>query len=195
MPIGFIDESTLLLAMADPANVLALDDVQMATGLNCQVAVAPGADIDSLVSKLTTLQSTVAEAIAEDEEEEEAEDEAEITDIRASAEDAPVIKLVNSILGQAVTEGASDIHFETGEGEMRIRFRIDGVLQEAAQGAEANGRGRRLAHQDHERARHRREADPAGRPGRSDDRGPPRRPARDHAADPARRGRLDPHPR
>ena len=131
VPVGFVDEQTLLLAMADPSNVLALDDVQMATGYNCQVAVAPPDDIESLISKLTTLQSTVAEAIAEDEEEQE-ENPNEITDIRASADDAPVIKLVNSILGQAVTEGASDIHFEASEGEMRIRFRIDGVLQEAA---------------------------------------------------------------
>ena len=104
----------------------------MATGYNCRVAVAPaGRHRRADQPKLTTLQSTVAEAIAEDEEEQE-EDPDEITDIRASADDAPVIKLVNSILGQAVTEGASDIHFEASEGEMRIRFRIDGVLQEAA---------------------------------------------------------------
>jgi type IV pilus assembly protein PilB len=132
VPISFIDESTLLVAMADPANVLAVDDIQMATGLNCQVAVAPSDDISALVGKLTTLQSTVAEAIAEDEDEDEEEEATEITDIRASAEDAPVIKLVNSILGQAVTEGASDIHFEPEGGEMRIRFRVDGVLQETA---------------------------------------------------------------
>ena len=130
VPIYFMNESTLLLAMADPANVLALDDVQMATGFNCQVAVAPAGDIDALVSKLSTLQSTVAEAI-EDEVEED-DESAEITDIRASAEDGPVVKLVNSILGQAVSEGASDIHFEPNSGEMRIRFRVDGVLQEMA---------------------------------------------------------------
>ena len=135
VPIGFIDEETLLLAIADPANVLAIDDMQMATGLNCRVAVAPATDVDALIGRLSTLQSTVAEAIAEDEEEEVAAgegDPAEITDIRATAEDAPVIKLVSSILGQAVSEGASDIHFEREEAEMRIRFRIDGVLQEAA---------------------------------------------------------------
>jgi type IV pilus assembly protein PilB len=132
VPIGFIDEGTLLLAMADPANVVGLDDVQMATGLNCHVAVAPAADIDALIGKLATLHSTVAEAIDEHAEEEEEGEEAAITDIRASAEDAPVIKLVNSILGQAVSEGASDIHFEREEQEMRIRFRIDGVLQETA---------------------------------------------------------------
>ena len=131
VPISFLDESTLLLAMADPANVLALDDVQMATGLNCRVAVAPAYDIDSLTSKLSTLQSTVTEAIGEDDEDGE-EGPAEITDLRASAEEGPVVKLVNSILGQAVTEGASDIHFEPNGGEMRIRFRVDGVLQEMA---------------------------------------------------------------
>jgi type IV pilus assembly protein PilB len=132
VPVGFIDDKTLLLAMADPANVLALDDVQMATGLNCHVAVAPADDIEALISKLSTLESTVAEAIDDVEIEEEGDDPAEVTDLRASAEDAPVIRLVNSILGQAVAEGASDIHFEPEEGEMRIRFRIDGVLEEAA---------------------------------------------------------------
>src|SRR5919106_2362955 len=131
IPISFVDEGTLLLAMADPANVLALDDVQMATGLNCRVAVAPQEDIEGLVSKLGTLQSTVTEAIDEEQEEDE-EAPAEITDIRASAEDGPVVKLVNSILGQAVSEGASDIHFEPHGGEMRIRFRVDGVLHEMA---------------------------------------------------------------
>jgi type IV pilus assembly protein PilB len=130
VPVGFMDESTLLLAMADPANVLALDDVQMATGFNCRVAVAPARDIDALVGKLSTLQSTVTTTIEEEEEGEEAP--AEITDLRASAQDAPVVKLVNSILGQAVTEGASDIHFEPNGGEMRIRFRVDGVLKEMA---------------------------------------------------------------
>ncbi len=132
LPIAYVDESTLLLAMADPTNVLALDDVQMATGLNCAVAVAPYADIDALITKLGTMQNTVADAIAEGEEDDAQPAATEITDIRASAEDGPVIKLVNSILGQAVAEGASDIHFEPGEGEMRIRFRVDGVLQETA---------------------------------------------------------------
>ncbi|MBM3667351.1 MAG: type II secretion system protein GspE [Actinobacteria bacterium] len=131
VPIGFVDEHTLLLAMADPANVVALDDVQMATGLRCQVAVASESDIDDLVGRLSTLETTVAEAI--DEEDEDAEpEEAEITDIRATADDAPVVKLVNSVLTQAVSEGASDVHFERDEVEMRIRLRIDGVLNEAA---------------------------------------------------------------
>ena len=128
VPVSFVDKETLLLAMSDPANVLALDDIQMATGLSCRVAVAAPDDIDALISRLNTLSTAVTEAVDETEEDEEAE----VTDLRASAEDGPVIKLVYSILGQAANDGASDIHFEPEDDEMRVRFRVDGVLREAA---------------------------------------------------------------
>jgi type IV pilus assembly protein PilB len=130
VPVGYVDEGTLLVAMSDPANVLAVDDIQMLTGLNCRVAVAAPDDLDALIMRLNTLESAVSEAIEEDEEAQGGE--AAITEMRESAEDAPVIKLVYSILGQAANEGASDIHFEPGEKEMRVRFRVDGVLYEAA---------------------------------------------------------------
>jgi type IV pilus assembly protein PilB len=129
VPVGYAADDTLLLAIADPANVIAIDDVQMITGLACQVAVAAEEDIEALILRLNTLESAVSEAISE---EDEAEGEAAITELRESAEDAPVIKLVYSVLGQAVNEGASDIHFEPGEGDMRVRFRVDGVMYEAA---------------------------------------------------------------
>jgi type IV pilus assembly protein PilB len=131
LPVGFVDKDTLLVAMADPTNVLAVDDIQIATGLDCQVAVAAAEDIEALIGRLNTLQSAVTDAVVDGEE--ESEDElAQVAEMQATAEDAPVIKIVYSILGQAVGEGASDIHFEPGEGEMRVRFRIDGVLREAA---------------------------------------------------------------
>jgi type IV pilus assembly protein PilB len=129
LPVGFVDKQTLLVAMADPTNVLAVDDIQIATALDCRVAVAAEDDIEALIARLNTLQSAVTEAIEEDAQEAEL---AEVSDIEVSAEDAPVIKLVYSILGQAVGEGASDVHFEPGEDQMRVRFRIDGVLREAA---------------------------------------------------------------
>jgi type IV pilus assembly protein PilB len=129
VPVGYVDKETLLLAIADPANVLAVDDIQMATGLNCRVAVAAPEDIDALIARLNTLSTAVSEAMDEADQDQE---EAEITDLRSSAGDAPVIKLVFSLLGQATNEGASDIHFEPGEEEMRVRFRVDGVLREAA---------------------------------------------------------------
>jgi type IV pilus assembly protein PilB len=129
LPIGFVDKGTLLVAMSDPTNVLAVDDIQIATALDCRVAVAADEDIEDLIARLNTLQSAVSEAVTEGEEE---DDLAEVSEIEVSAEDAPVVKLVYSILGQAVGEGASDVHFEAEEDEMRVRFRIDGVLREAA---------------------------------------------------------------
>jgi type IV pilus assembly protein PilB len=130
LPVGFVDKGTLLVAMADPTNVLAVDDIQIATALDCRVAVAADEDIDALIGRLNTLQSAVSEAVTEGEA--EADELAEVSEMEVSAEDAPVIKLVYSILGQAVGEGASDVHFEPGEAEMRVRFRVDGVLREAA---------------------------------------------------------------
>jgi type IV pilus assembly protein PilB len=131
LPVGFVDKDTLLVAMADPTNVLAVDDIKIATALDCRVAVAAAEDIEALVGRLNTLQSAVSEAVVEGQESSD-EELAEVSDFEVSAEDAPVIKLVYSILGQAVGEGASDIHFEPDENEMRVRFRIDGVLREAA---------------------------------------------------------------
>src|SRR6476659_4783680 len=130
LPVGFVDKETLLVAMADPTNVLAVDDIQIATALDCRVAVAADEDIDALIGRLNTLQSAVSEAVTEGEA--EADELAEVSEMEVGAEDAPVIKLVYSILGQAVGEGASDVHFEPGEDEMRVRFRVDGVLREAA---------------------------------------------------------------
>jgi type IV pilus assembly protein PilB len=132
LPVGFIDKQTLLVAMGDPTNVLAVDDIQLATGLDCRVAVAAEEDIEALITRLNTLQSSVSEAVTEGEEAEEEAKLAEVAQMEVGAEDAPVVKLVYSILGQAVGEGASDIHFEPEELDMRVRFRIDGVLREAA---------------------------------------------------------------
>jgi type IV pilus assembly protein PilB len=130
LPVGYVDRETLLVATADPANVVAVDDIGMATGLDTRVAVAIEEDIDSLIGRLNTLQSAVHDAVEDHDEDEQGE--SELSEIRASADDAPVVKLVYSILGQAVTEGASDVHFEPAEAEMRVRFRVDGVLYEAA---------------------------------------------------------------
>jgi type IV pilus assembly protein PilB len=134
VPIGYVDKETLRVAMADPANVLAADDIKMATGLRCQMVVADAADIDSLLSRVNSLQSAVTEAIADDSAAavEMGNSLDPLDALSASADDAPVVKLVYSILGQAVNEGVSDIHFEPEQEDMRVRFRVDGVLHEAA---------------------------------------------------------------
>jgi type IV pilus assembly protein PilB len=132
VPIGYADSRTLLVAMADPANVLAADDIKMATGLECHMVVADPTDIETLLGRVNSLQSAVTEAVADDAAEIADEGIDPVSGLHASAEDAPVVKLVYSILGQAVNEGVSDIHFEPEQNDMRVRFRVDGVLHEAA---------------------------------------------------------------
>src|SRR5690349_12745591 len=67
LPVGFVDKQTLLVAMSDPTNVLAVDDIQIATALDCRVAVAAEEDIEALIARLNTLQSAVTEAIEDEE--------------------------------------------------------------------------------------------------------------------------------
>jgi type IV pilus assembly protein PilB len=124
-PIGFDDNGVLMVAMADPSNVLALDDLKLMTGHEVRPVVSSPDDIAGLIARMNRLDDAVAAAVEQGEEE-----MGEVAEIRESAEDAPVIKLVNSIIAQAVDEGASDIHFEPDGREMRVRFRVDGVLYE-----------------------------------------------------------------
>ena len=131
VPVGYLDDRTLLVAMADPANVLAVDDIALLTGKEIRPAVTSREDIGGLISRLSRLDDVVNNTDLYDDDLEDAP--AEIVDLRESADDAPVIRLVNQIIAQAVEQGASDIHLEPSGNELRVRFRIDGVLLEAAQ--------------------------------------------------------------
>jgi type IV pilus assembly protein PilB len=133
VPVAFVDERTLLVAMSDPANVLAVDDIALLTRLEVRPAVASAEDINQLIVRMNRLEAAVAEAV---EDESEQAGPVEIVDLRESADDAPVIKLVNSIISQAAERGASDIHLEpqtddSGRSvQLRVRMRIDGVLSD-----------------------------------------------------------------
>ncbi|HKO29408.1 MAG TPA: ATPase, T2SS/T4P/T4SS family [Solirubrobacteraceae bacterium] len=134
VPVSYIDEHTVLLAMSDPANVLAVDDVALLTHLDVRPAVASAEDIGALISRMNRFEDAVAEAV----EEGEAAAYEEVVDLKETADDAPVIKLVHSIIAQATERGASDIHYEPQPDpssrtarEMRVRMRVDGVLTEA----------------------------------------------------------------
>jgi len=135
VPVSYIDEHTLLLAMSDPANVLAVDDIALLTHLDVRPAVASAEDINALIMRMNRFEDAVAEAVEESEAGPVYE---EVVDLRETADDAPVIKLVHSIIAQATERGASDIHYEpqpdaSGRAarEMRVRMRVDGVLTEA----------------------------------------------------------------
>ena len=127
LPIGERD-GKLLVAMSDPANVYALDDIRTMTGRDVQPVVATANDIEQAVSKFSGMGEQV-EALAT-EASESLEQEADLTAIEAAVEDAPIVKLVNAIMTQAVADRASDVHIEPTEKDVRVRFRVDGVLHE-----------------------------------------------------------------
>jgi type IV pilus assembly protein PilB len=126
VPVSFTDKRTLLIAMADPSNVLAVDDIAIMTGYEVRVAVAAPDDIAGLVSRLDRLEDVVGESAEQLDE----DDGGEVVALHETSDDAPVVKLVNQIVAQAVERGASDIHLAPDGREMRVRFRVDGVLQD-----------------------------------------------------------------
>jgi type IV pilus assembly protein PilB len=128
--------SSLIVAMSDPSNIFAIDDVKFLTGYNVEVVVASeqaireaiekhyaekGPDLDEVMQGFDDSEVSVVE---------DSDDAANASDLEKSAEEAPVVKLVNLILLDAIRKGASDIHVEPYEKDFRVRFRIDGVLYE-----------------------------------------------------------------
>jgi type IV pilus assembly protein PilB len=128
VPIGFADDGTVLLAMADPTHVLTIDDVAMLTGRRVRAVAASVEDLELLLTKMARVDEAIEDISEEDEEPAgELEGVAEESDT-----DAPIIKLVHSLVAQAVAQGASDIHVNPEEGDSRVLYRIDGVLTPAA---------------------------------------------------------------
>jgi type IV pilus assembly protein PilB len=125
IPIAFLDDGALLVVTSDPSNVLGFDDIAMATGYEVRRAIATPEGVDALIGRLTRLSESVEEI---GEEEADDDDRTELLDLRASAEEAPVVKLVHSVIADAVNRGASDIHFDPRKGDMKVRYRVDGVV-------------------------------------------------------------------
>ena len=130
--------SVLTIAMTDPTNVFAMDDIKFMTGFNVEPVVASESAIGEAITRFyggsdgdSEELSKMMKDLVEDEELELAAEEAELdaASLEKAAEEAPIIKLVNLILTDSVKRGASDIHLEPYETEMRVRFRVDGQLQ------------------------------------------------------------------
>lgn len=129
--------ATITIAMVDPSNVFAIDDVKFMTGYNVEPVVATEAGIKSSISKYYSLSSaieTVMTSLEGDDKDvgviHEEEDKLDVAKLKAEVEDAPVVKLVNLIMSDAIQKGASDIHVEAYEKAFRVRYRIDGSLYE-----------------------------------------------------------------
>jgi len=126
VPVGFTDDGSLLVAMASPTNVLTIDDIGMMTGRRIRPAAASVEDLNLLLARLVRMEDSI-EDITEEEDQ-----DAEDVQLGEADSDAPVIKLVHSLVAQAVEHGASDIHVNPEEGDTHVLFRVDGVLAPAA---------------------------------------------------------------
>jgi type IV pilus assembly protein PilB len=131
--------ATITIAMADPTNVFAMDDIKFMTGYNVEPVVASEigikAAIDNYYGSTSSLElKKVMEDLQSSESADlevlEDEEELDVASLAEASEEAPVVKLVNLILTDAIKRGASDIHIEPYEKEYRVRFRIDGILYE-----------------------------------------------------------------
>src|SRR5206468_2985752 len=126
LPVGERD-GKLLVAMSDPANVYALDDIRTITNRDVQPLVATASDVEQAIQKFSHMDGQV-EALAS--EAAELLDTDDDTELSAAVEEAPIVRLVTAIMTQAVGDRASDVHIEPTEKDVRIRFRVDGVLHE-----------------------------------------------------------------
>ena len=120
LPIDFEDDK-LIMAMTSPDNIMVIDDIQLFTGHEISPVIATKEDIESAIGHYHQMSDTVVDDMIG------GEDIDEIADV---VEEAPIVKLVNVIISQGVEDRASDIHIEPQEHDMRVRYRIDGVLHE-----------------------------------------------------------------
>ena len=138
LPLSRVGAS-LTIAMVDPTNVFAMDDIKFMTGFNIEPVVASESSILAGIDKAygtskeeeleSVMQSMNDAGEGTDIEVQNEEQELELRELEKAADEAPIVKLVNLVLTDAVKRGASDIHMEPYEKEFRVRFRIDGVLQ------------------------------------------------------------------
>jgi type IV pilus assembly protein PilB len=138
LPLSRVGAS-LTIAMVDPTNVFAMDDIKFMTGFNIEPVVASESSIVEGIDKAygtskaeeleQVMQSMNDMGESTDIELQAEEQETELRELEKAADEAPIVKLVNLVLTDAVKRGASDIHMEPYEKEFRVRFRIDGVLQ------------------------------------------------------------------
>lgn len=126
--------ATLIVAVSDPSNLFALEDIKFMTGYNIEMVVASELDIKASIDKYYDQSASLADVMSdldvEDMEVVGDEDEIDVGSLERATEDAPVVKMVNAILQDAIRKKASDIHIEPYEKVFRVRYRIDGILYE-----------------------------------------------------------------
>ena len=126
IPVAF-ENGKLVVAMSDPANVFAIDDIRSASGMSVIPVVATRTDVQAALDRHYRADGELDELTTAMEPD---EDEDDLSSMKEVVEDAPIVKFVNLLITQGIQDRASDIHFEPTEHDVRVRFRIDGVLHE-----------------------------------------------------------------
>ncbi len=128
LPIGYAEDGKLLVAMADPGNVFAIDDMRSMSGMEIRPVVATKVDVLAAIDRyyradqdMDDLTSAMDLGV---------DDSEDLSKVKEIVEDAPIVKFVNLLISQAIQDRASDIHLEPTEHDLRVRYRIDGVLHE-----------------------------------------------------------------
>ncbi len=122
-------DDKIVLAMADPLDKNVVDAIRIATGKCIEIRIGTLSDIDDVINQISGLDSSKMNQIIDEASVDEISDD-ELDQLKDLASEAPVIRLVNLIIQRAAEQGASDIHIEPFEGDLKVRYRIDGVLQE-----------------------------------------------------------------
>jgi type IV pilus assembly protein PilB len=125
LPIAY-EDGRLLVAMADPGNVFALDDFRSITGMDVRPVVATKGDVLAAIDRYYRADADMDDITSAM----EVEEDDDLSNVREVVEDAPIVKYVNLLITQAIQDRASDIHIEPTEHDLRVRYRIDGVLHE-----------------------------------------------------------------
>ncbi|WP_030434884.1 GspE/PulE family protein [Actinoplanes subtropicus] len=120
-----LSDGELVVGVTDPGDVVALDDVRAATGLTVRPVVVARSEVRRIIEKLQRESSDLADLVDDDQ-----DDQVGMTAQATSVDDAPIVRYVNNLIEQAVQNRASDLHLEPTEDDMRVRYRIDGVLHE-----------------------------------------------------------------
>ena len=159
LPIRIMEDGYVLVAVADPTNVMFSDELRLALGMPVRVCVASPDAIELAITKLNDGATIDIEDVVTDAQ--ETEDDATVLDLN---HDTPAVVFINRAISKALDLGASDIHFTPQQRRLFVRVRVDGVMRELTSIAGTQGTRRREPAQDHGRPRHRRAPCAPGRP-------------------------------
>ena len=143
IPIELVDNMRIRLAMADPSDILAIDDIRLVTGYDIDPVIATESSLKKVIgtqfgsTDLAEVEDVTKEISAADfgdmEVEDNAEDEVSLDEMKQLVDEAPIVRVVNLIISQAINDKTSDIHIEPDAKSVRVRYRVDGVLHEVMQ--------------------------------------------------------------